>query len=260
MNEEVPGEELLTGGNSTVVSRVGETVRRTAGPWTPRVHELLGTLRAAGITEVPEPLGLDERGREMLSFVPGEVANYPLPAWLWQPHLLVESAQLLRRVHDASVPLIAHRDGWQSPVHEPVEVICHNDAAPYNYVFMNGHVSGLIDFDTASPGPRIWDLAYLAYRLVPFVADAGGEAPLAEARLARLAELVRAYGSVDGALFAPAELLRVMASRLEDLAEYSEQRTAETGREEFLSHAAMYRGDAARVLALAASGALPESP
>lgn len=259
MNEEAVGEELLTGGNSSVVSRVGETVRRTAGPWTPRVHELLGTLRAAGITEVPEPLGLDERGREMLSFVPGCAANYPLPAWLWQPHLLVESAQLLRRVHDASVPLIAHCDGWQSPVHEPVEVICHNDAAPYNYVFMNGHVSGLIDFDTASPGPRIWDLAYLAYRLVPFVADAGDEAPPAQARFARLAALIRGYGSVNDTLFEPAGVLRVMSTRLDDLAQYSEQRAADTGRQEFLSHAAMYRGDAARVLALAASEALPDS-
>lgn len=260
MNEEVPGEELLTGGNSTVVSRVGATVRRTAGPWTPRVHELLRTLRAAGIPEVPEPLGLDELGREKLSFVRGEVANYPLPPWLWQPHLLAESARLLRRVHDASVPLIVQRDGWQTPVHEPAEVICHNDAAPYNYVFENGHVAGLIDFDTASPGPRIWDLAYLAYRLVPFVSDAGDQAPPAEARAARLTALIRAYGQVDGGLFAPADVLRVMATRLEDLAEYSEQRAADTGREEFLSHAAMYRGDAARMLALAASGALPESP
>lgn len=259
MNEEAAGEVVLTGGNSTVVSRVGETVRRTAGPWTPRVHELLRTLRAAGIAEVPEPLGLDEQGREMLSFVPGDVANYPLPTWLWHPHVLAESAQLLRRIHDASVPLITHRLGWQTPVHEPVEVICHNDAAPYNFVFQGGHVSGLIDFDTASPGPRIWDLAYLAYRLVPFVADSGDEAPLAQDRLARLTALIRGYGSVNDTLFGPAHVLRVMSTRLNDLAQYSEQRAADTSRQEFLSHAAMYRGDAERVLALAASGAVPES-
>lgn len=258
MNHEHLNEEPLTGGNSTVVSRVGQTVRRTAGPWTPRVHELLRTLRAAGITEVPEPLGLDEQGREVLSFVPGDVANYPLPEWLWQPHVLAESAQLLRRIHDASVPLIAQRDGWQVTTRGPVEVICHNDAAPYNFAFEGGHVSGLIDFDTASPGPRIWDLAYLAYRLVPFVTDAGDDAPAEEARLSRLAALVRAYGSVDGAVFAPTEVLRVMAARLEDLAQFTEQRAADTGRDEFLSHAAMYRGDAARVLALAASGAVPD--
>jgi hypothetical protein len=59
MDEEV----LLAGGNSADVVRIGDTVRRVAGPWTPSVHRLLRMLRAAEITEVPEPLGFDDRGR-----------------------------------------------------------------------------------------------------------------------------------------------------------------------------------------------------
>ena len=49
----------------------------------------------------------------------------------------------------------------------PVEVICHNDFATYNLVFDGENVVGVIDWDFASPGPRLWDIAYLAYRIVP---------------------------------------------------------------------------------------------
>ncbi|MFF3601870.1 phosphotransferase, partial [Kitasatospora indigofera] len=105
------------------------------------------------------PLGFDDAGREVLSYLPGDVGHHPLPDWLWRSSVLEESAALLRRIHDASVPLVARDAHWQLPTHEPVEVICHNDVAPYNLVFTDGRVSGIIDFDTASPGPRIWDLA-----------------------------------------------------------------------------------------------------
>lgn len=38
----------LDGGNVTTVVRVGDTVRRTAGPWTPAVHALLAWVRERG--------------------------------------------------------------------------------------------------------------------------------------------------------------------------------------------------------------------
>nr|WP_253944767.1 phosphotransferase [Paenibacillus sp. NEAU-GSW1] len=47
------------------------------------------------------------------------------------------------------------------------EVICHNDAALYNVVFQQGIPVGLIDFDMAGPGPRMWDIAYSLYTSVP---------------------------------------------------------------------------------------------
>ncbi|MBE7701697.1 aminoglycoside phosphotransferase family protein [Oerskovia sp. Sa1BUA8] len=284
----------MTGGNSTNVVRRGDTVRRTAGPWTPTVQALLAHLRAQGVTEVPEPLGLDERGREVLSFVPGEAAHYPLPDRLWDESLLRGAGALLRRVHDASVGFLVdagvtrtataaarrHADGtvealdgpagdtrpeyvvpvpvpdpggrvWQSPAHEPVEVVCHNDVAPYNLVFRAGTLVGLIDFDTASPGPRIRDLAYLGYRLAPFVADAAGEDGSGVVGrldpLARLDVLVEAYGLP----FSRREVLTAMVVRLEEIADFTDGRAEETGRSDFLDHAAMYRADARRVAALA---------
>lgn len=254
--EQSPPEEVLAGGNSTAVVRRGDTVRRTAGPWTPTVHALLRHLRAHGITEVPEPLGTDEQGREVLSYLPGDVANYPLPLWVWDESVLRDAGVLLRRVHDASVGFLAAGDApappiWQSAPHEPAEVVCHNDFAPYNLVFRDGVVVGLIDFDTASPGPRIWDLAYLGYRLVPLVADAGdGEGADVVGRLdplARLDALVAAYGM----RYSRREVLTVVVARLDELAAFTDERASATGRDDFREHAAMYRADARHIQALA---------
>jgi hypothetical protein len=246
-------EELLTGGNSTEVVRVGDTVRRTAGPWTASVHRLLDTLRAAGVTEVPEALGRDERGREVLSYLPGVVGNYPLPPWLWSETILHEAGALLRRVHDATVDLARAPGEWQLPHHEPIEVVCLNDVAPYNMVFNDGHITGLIDLDMASPGPRIGDLAYLAYRLVPLGEYTDDDAPEGDARTERLDALIRAYGHD----FDPADVLRVAAERLEDLASFTDRRAADTGNSEFLGHAALYRRDHDLLLEL--SGSAPRA-
>ncbi|MCK2236955.1 MULTISPECIES: aminoglycoside phosphotransferase family protein [unclassified Crossiella] len=157
-------EEQLLGAGVTQVARAGDTVRRTASRWTPAVHELLRGLRRAGFTEAPEPLGFDEQGREVLSFVPGEVTDDPRTE-----AAVVSAARLLRRFHDASATLVDRlpRTGWQFPALEPAEVIVHGDFAPYNLAFAGPDAVGMIDFDTARPGPRWWDIAYGAYRFSP---------------------------------------------------------------------------------------------
>jgi len=241
-------EEELAGGNSSTVARKGDKIYRNAGPWTPTIHKLLNELHRNNIPEVPTAFGIDDQGREVLSFMSGEVANYPLPAWLWSESILNEAFHLMRRMHDA-VRVEDFKDSiWQNTPHEPQEVICHNDFAPYNMVFEDGHVVGVIDLDNASPGPRIWDFSYLAYRLVPFCEDAGPSAPQpSEARLKRLRRAVQSYGMH----FDTQEIFEVMATRLRSLAEYSEDRSRETGQMELMQHAAMYQRDAYKVHLLA---------
>lgn len=51
---------------------------------------------------------------------------------------------------------------WQSPTREPAKVVCHNDFAPYNTDFRDRRLTGVIDWDMASPDPRVRDLSYLA--------------------------------------------------------------------------------------------------
>jgi hypothetical protein len=50
-------EEQLDGGNIDGAVRVGDTVRRAAGPWTPAVHALLAHLVAKAFPGAPRPLG-----------------------------------------------------------------------------------------------------------------------------------------------------------------------------------------------------------
>lgn len=226
------------------VTRLGGEVRRTAGPWTANVHRLLEAYAAAGITETPRPLGFTADGRERLTFLPGVVPNDPLPEWVWATSVLDDAGRLLRRLHDASVALAGLCEGWRSPVREPAEVVCHNDFAPYNLVFGGGRLIGVIDFDYCAPGPRAWDLAYLAYRLVPLTGGTEVAEPASErGRAVRLERLLASYG----AEIPPSELLGVVVERLRALAEFSVAASIELGNPELADHARAYRADAERL-------------
>ena len=108
-------EEVLVGGNMTAVVRVGDTVRRAAGPWTPTIHAFMRHLRAAGFEMVPEPLGIDDRGREVISFLPGAPATYPPADFVWSETTLSAVARSLRAFHDASLGFVPPANGcWQA--------------------------------------------------------------------------------------------------------------------------------------------------
>ncbi|GHJ17078.1 aminoglycoside phosphotransferase/kinase family protein [Micromonospora sp. AKA38] len=96
--EEVP----LAGGNvSAGVVRVGDTVRRQAGPWTPAVHALLDHLWSVGFRGAPRPLGIDGHGREVLAYAVGEVP-WPHRFDLLEPlEQLARLGRLARELHDA---------------------------------------------------------------------------------------------------------------------------------------------------------------
>jgi hypothetical protein len=217
-------EQELEGGNSTPVVRVGDTVRRAAGPWSPQVHRLLAHLRARGIMEAPAPLGFDEQGREIIAFIPGTVGNDPLPDALRGDDVLVAAAVLLRRIHDATADIAQEMpSGWRAPTRFPVEVICHGDFAPYNCVFEGRKLVGVIDFDYAHPGSRAWDLAYALYRFVPLMAPSnpGGYGDIREQgrRMGlflaayRLEDRSRMMTAVKERVATMAEFLRAGAAR-----------------------------------------------
>ncbi len=163
-------EISLSGGNVTGVVRVGQTVRRATGPWSSAVHGLLRHLESHGFAGAPRFLGLDDQMREVLTFIAGEVGHYPLQQYMWLDDNLIAIARFLRHYHDTTVGYrVPEGTVWQFPYpdHSQHEVICHNDVAPYNMVYKDEKVYALIDFDTAGPGPRIWDVAYALYRFVP---------------------------------------------------------------------------------------------
>ncbi|UJF35805.1 aminoglycoside phosphotransferase family protein [Paenibacillus hexagrammi] len=166
-------EEVLKGGNVNHIVRVGNTVRRPIGYWSTNVHKLLQYLEEMGFEGAPRFLGIDDAGREMLTFMPGKVPgnDYPeLEPYMWSDETLVSSARLLRRFHDVTTEFALNLENkWQLSYGEEAEheVICHNDAALYNVVFQQEVPVALIDFDMSGPGPRIWDIAYFLYTSVP---------------------------------------------------------------------------------------------
>jgi hypothetical protein len=168
--------EELPGGNLSRVVRVGDTVRRPAGAWTPAVHALLDHLERKAFDAAPTAHGLDDEGREVLSYLPGETAGdaKPWPAWCWSEETLRGVARLLRRYHDSVADFAPAADAaWRlspRPL-RPGEVVCHNDVAPYNLVQRPDGRLALIDWDVAGPGPAVDDVAFAARSFAPLHPD-----------------------------------------------------------------------------------------
>lgn len=229
-------EEELTGGGVNRVVRVGGTVRRPARRWTPVVHALLDHLAAAGFGGAPRAHGRDDQGREVLDFVPGEVPGYPLPAYVTTDEALAGVGALLRDLHDATAGFAAPADAdWYFPPRVPAEVVCHGDVAPYNCVYREGRPVAFIDFDTAHPGPRVWDVAYAAYRFVPLRdPERDASAPDVTEQARRLRVFADAYGlgAADRAV-----LVETARARLEHMVAHM-RAEAEAGHEAFAAHVA----------------------
>lgn len=168
---EVPlvGGDLNVGDN--VVVRVGDTVRRPLSDRAPAVHALLRHFEAVGFEGAPRFVGLDEQGREVLSYVEGAPAVAPVPA---SDEVVSELGLLLRRMHDAQHGFVLPAGLSWPDGHVEVtsdSVVCHNDLFWPNVVFLEGMPVALIDWDLAAPAPRIYDVASAANFWVPLRPD-----------------------------------------------------------------------------------------
>jgi len=167
-------EETLPGGNTDGAVRIGDIVHKRASPWTPTVHALLRHLEYAGVDGVPRALGFDEQGRQMLTYLPGEVIGDSIswPAWAYADSTLVQVGQWMRRIHDATAVFMPPRDErwFTGRTMQPGWIVGHQDAAPYNAVMDGDRLVGFFDWDTASPSSRDDDLAFSALLWVPLTA------------------------------------------------------------------------------------------
>jgi aminoglycoside phosphotransferase (APT) family kinase protein len=189
----VPDEVELAGGNANRVVRIGDTIRRPAGPWTPAVHCLLDHLHEVGFTAAPRPLGVDAKGREVLTFIPGEAVWPAHFALLDPPARLARVAHLIRALHVAAEsfvpPPAAH---WNVLVPaDGDDLIVHHDLAPWNLIHGPADTWTFIDWDCAAPGTRLWDLAYAIHGFIPLSANPAHQRPDTDHRLR---VFVNAYG------------------------------------------------------------------
>jgi thiamine kinase-like enzyme len=164
-------KEELIGGRIGKIHKIEETVVRPSNLWTKDIHRFLNFLHEEGADFVPKPYGFNEKNEEILSFMPGDVFNYPLPEMFLRDSMVVSAAQLLLKFHNYSeeyVSRLTNNEQWMLPAAYPIEVMCHGDFAPYNVTIVNNEAVGIIDFDTLHPGPKMWDIVYAVYRWIPF--------------------------------------------------------------------------------------------
>jgi aminoglycoside phosphotransferase (APT) family kinase protein len=227
--------------------RVGDTVRRPSGPWTPAIHALLDHLDAAGFAAAPRALGSDSEGREVVTYIEGDVVRPEHFGLLESDDALAEIAQLIRRYHDAVAAFIPPADArWWDLAADPTgasEVVCHNDLAPWNLIRGRDGWT-FIDWDLAAPGRRSWDLGWALLSFIPLTPDRPLED---EAIVRRLSVFMAAYGARD-------ELEAVLAAAVERGDHEAERIRAD--KEPFVipreeGHAEIWAGAAARVAASA---------
>jgi hypothetical protein len=168
-----PEIELPAGDVTVGVVRIGDTVRRPRQETSQRVAGYLRHLEAVGFEGAPRYLGVDSQGRDVLTFLDGDVPGSPVDEWAAQDDVLPGVARLVRRLHDASEGYVAParivepgRPQPQFPEGEP-RLVAQRDVTPQNTVFRAGQAWGLVDFDLSDRTTRSIDLANTAMHWVP---------------------------------------------------------------------------------------------
>ncbi|WP_144124092.1 aminoglycoside phosphotransferase family protein [Catellatospora sichuanensis] len=155
------------------VVRVGGTVRRPVHPWSATVHELLRHLEGVGFPYAPRFLGIDDEGREVLSYLDGESGSQGW-AKVAEDEGLAAMARLLREYHEAVRGFRpAAAAGWAADpgMFGMGELICHGDFGPWNLVWRGSRPVGILDWDYVWPNPPIHDVAYALEYVAPFRDD-----------------------------------------------------------------------------------------
>jgi len=81
-------------------------VYRPKGIWTKNVHKFLHYLPNNGFSAAPLPVGFDELGNEIVTYIPGNTGGFPSNANLKSNNILTSAAKLLRKLHNVSTEFL----------------------------------------------------------------------------------------------------------------------------------------------------------
>jgi hypothetical protein len=179
------GSALRGGATAEGVVRIGDTVRRPVTGSSQPMRDVLVHLERAGFEAAPRWLGVDDQGRDVLTWIEGETFTergglHPYldaasERVLFDDSQVAAALRLLRRYHDTF-------EG---------DVVCHGDFGPWNLVWRERLPAAIIDFDGVYRGDASEDVGY-ALRM--FVGYGLADAPPAEL-VARTVVALDAYGA-----------------------------------------------------------------
>ncbi len=166
------------------------------------MHELLVYLEARGFELARRYLGMTPDGRrDILSYIDGDIGYPPPSDFVRSDEALVSIARAFRSMHDAAEGFVPSSPGPRYShdvgTPDPIDSVGHGDLAPWNIVFNGSQVAGIIDWDSAGPSSRAWDLSYAAFQFVPFTLTPDLQNwgwPQEPDRAARLALFAASYG------------------------------------------------------------------
>lgn len=171
---------LPRGRGGSEVARSARGVHRTTGAWTETVHLFLRHLEACGFAGAPRVLGFDDQGREVLTYLEGDVLADPSwepgdpgrwPDYAQSEDALVAAARLLRELHAAARSFVPPPDAcWKQydwPMMLPGEIVCHGDVGRHNTVYRDGLPVAFIDWEAIRPNEPVIEFGSAAWNFVP---------------------------------------------------------------------------------------------
>ncbi|MEP4649813.1 MAG: aminoglycoside phosphotransferase family protein, partial [Ilumatobacter sp.] len=161
--------EVVLGGGSThtgEVVRIGREVHRPRSAGADLVEAFLLHLEQVGFDAAPRFLGVDDAGRQVLTFVEGDATSEP--TWLRDDDAnrshLVDVARLLRRLHEAGHDFVAPAGVTsRRPCPAPGSTWLHGDVHYGNLVYRGDRPVALLDWDFATRGDALYDVVTLLF-------------------------------------------------------------------------------------------------
>jgi aminoglycoside phosphotransferase (APT) family kinase protein len=148
MSEEIP----LSGGKITKgVVKKDNYVLRPCCPNSPFVHNVLKWLELKECSISPRFIGLDNTGREIITYLEGTVPNN---LGFFNNNQLVEAGKIIKKLHTILSDFPNCLSG---------QTVCHNDLSPCNFIFKNELPYAVFDWDAAEINDPLNDVAYAVW-------------------------------------------------------------------------------------------------